>query len=94
MSKVKPVKKTTQTVQAQAPTRVAVAEVFPFVQRNYILMGVGLLLLAIGYGLLYLQDFIDATKFSIALHVAPVVIIAGYVELIYAILARPRKSAA
>ncbi len=60
-------------------------------RHNYILIGIGLLLLVIGYSLLAADKFVDATQFSIGLHVAPVVILSGYAWLAYAIMARPKK---
>ena len=63
-------------------------------RRNYILIGIGLLLLVVGYGLLANDEFKDATQFSIGLHVAPVVILGGYGWLAYAIMAKPKKASA
>jgi hypothetical protein len=42
--------------------------------------------------LVSIGGFIDATKFSIALHIAPWVIVAGYVEIIIAILYREKSN--
>lgn len=60
---------------------------------NYILLGIGAGLLFLGFFLMSLDtEFVDATKFSIALHVAPVVIMLGFGEIIYAILYRPKQA--
>ena len=61
----------------------------PFGPKNYKLLGLGIAVLALGFFLLSLEKFKDAQEgFSIALHVAPVVILAGYAEIIYAIMVR------
>lgn len=66
-------------------------EVFPLTPQNYKLIAIGIVILAIGYLLLSLEKFKDATQFSIALYIAPFVIVAGYIEIIYAILYRRKK---
>jgi lipid-A-disaccharide synthase-like uncharacterized protein len=58
----------------------------PFTARNWQLVGLGAALLFVGYYLLGSEKFIDAQEFSVSLHIAPIVIIAGYIELIFAIL--------
>jgi hypothetical protein len=37
------------------------------------------------------EGFIDATQFSLSLYVSPVLIIGGFVWIIYAILAKDKK---
>ena len=65
----------------------------PFDKTNYRYMIISIALLIIGYFLLSVGDgFVDATEFSIPLHVAPFVITAGYVGLIYAILHKSKKA--
>ena len=65
----------------------------PFDKTNYRYMIISVLLLIVGYFLLSVGDgFVDATKFSIPLHVAPFVITAGYIGLIYAILHKSKKA--
>jgi hypothetical protein len=63
----------------------------PFTAKNWQLVGLGGGLLLIGYYLLGSQKFIDAQEFSISLHVAPLVIMAGYIELIFAILHQEKR---
>jgi hypothetical protein len=58
---------------------------------NYKLLLASIGVLILGYVLLGLEDFIDAVHFSVALYIAPVVIIAGYCLTVYAIMARPKK---
>lgn len=62
----------------------------PFTPANYRYLLIGLAILVIGFVLLSLEDFIDATQFSIALYIAPFVIVGGYVFLAWAIMKRPR----
>jgi hypothetical protein len=66
-------------------------DTFALTSYNYKLIGIGIGILIIGYILLSLEKFKDATEFSIALYVAPFVILAGYAELIYAVMAKPPK---
>ncbi|MCS6903832.1 MAG: DUF3098 domain-containing protein [Bacteroidia bacterium] len=74
----------------------------PFGRKNYIYLIISVGILLLGFFLLSVEDkFIDAFKvdaqgkavrqFSIALHVAPIVIIAGYIGIIFAILAPGQK---
>ncbi len=60
--------------------------VLPFGRMNYILLVIGIAVIAFGFLLMSLDDFVDATQFSISLYVAPFVVVAGFVEIIYAIL--------
>ncbi|MCX7607213.1 MAG: DUF3098 domain-containing protein [Bacteroidia bacterium] len=61
----------------------------PFERGNYRWLLVGSLLLLIGYALLMQPDtFVDSREFSLALYVAPWVILGGFGTLIYAILKR------
>lgn len=61
----------------------------PFNRGNYLWVGIGVALLVLGY-LLLLQPghFVDSKEFSLALYVAPWVILGGFGSLIYAILRR------
>lgn len=61
----------------------------PFGKRNYIFLVVSILTVVLGFFLLSVGDFVDATQFSVALHIAPVVIIGGFVAVIYAIIVKP-----
>jgi hypothetical protein len=77
--------------RSAAPKPEVTAEM-PFGRMNYLLLLVGVALLAIGFYLMSLEPFIDATQFSISLHVAPVVVVIGFVEIIFAIMYRPKSS--
>ena len=61
-----------------------------FVRRNYVLLGVGLALIVFGYVLMRAENEVDGV---LSLFVAPVLLLAGYLEIIYAILWRERRGA-
>lgn len=58
----------------------------PFTRTNYLLLLLGIALIGLGFFLMSLDDFVDATQFSISLWVAPIVVMAGFLEVIYAIM--------
>jgi len=61
----------------------------PFRRPNYRLLAIGAALLVLGYGLLLVPNrFVDSRIFSVALYVAPWVILGGIGTLLYAILRR------
>jgi hypothetical protein len=81
--------KTANLSSAGRRSRASEAEAMPFRRQNYQLLVVGVVLLLIGYSLLLVPShFVDAKVFSPALYIAPVVIMGGFVTLIYAILKR------
>ena len=55
--------------------------------RNYQLMMLGVALVVIGYAMMRIENEVDG---FISLYVAPLIILGGYLEIIYAILWRPR----
>ena len=65
----------------------------PFSRMNYILLIIGVLIIALGFFLMSLDDFVDATQFSVSLYIAPLVVVAGFLEIIYAIMYKTRKEA-
>lgn len=65
----------------------------PFGKMNYILLIVGVVIIALGFLLMSMDDFVDATQFSVSLYIAPVVVVAGFLEIIYAIMYSPKKQA-
>lgn len=61
-------------------------ESLPFTRKNYLLLLLGVGIIALGFFLMTLEPFIDATKFSIALYIAPIIVVGGFVEVIFAIM--------
>ncbi|MCI4666577.1 MAG: DUF3098 domain-containing protein [Bacteroidia bacterium] len=66
--------------------------VLPFGKMNYILLLVCVGLIVLGFFLMSLEKFIDATEFSIALYVAPPIVVAGFLGIIYAIMYKPKEN--
>ena len=58
-----------------------------FSAHNYALIGLGLLAIVIGYAAMRIENEVDGL---ISLYIAPLLILAGYLEIIYAILWRPK----
>ena len=94
----------TSTATAAAPTPAAPKAqrqpkeqkevVMPFGRMNYILMVVGVLIISFGFYLMSLDEFIDASEFSISLYIAPPIVVGGFLEIIYAIMYRPKPTPA
>ena len=59
-----------------------------FSGRNYLLLLAGVALIVIGYTIMRIDNEVDG---FISLYIAPLVILGGYLEIIYAILWRPRN---
>ena len=59
-----------------------------FSKRNYILLVIGVLAVVLGFVIMRLENEVDG---FISLYVAPIIILAGYLEIIYAILWRPKE---
>ena len=60
----------------------------PFHARNYILMVVGLVVVAIGYAIMAAENEVDG---FLSLYVSPILLMAGYLEIIYAVVWRPKE---
>lgn len=91
-------KKVVSTASATKPTRTRAKrtkkkeeEVLPFGRMNYILLIIGIVIIGFGFFLLSLDDFVDATEFSISLYIAPIVIVGGFIEIIYAIMYKDKS---
>ncbi|MDE2731282.1 MAG: DUF3098 domain-containing protein [Bacteroidota bacterium] len=56
---------------------------------NYTLIAIGVLAIITGYALMRIDNEVDG---FISLYIAPLIILGGYLEIIYAILARKRQS--
>lgn len=59
----------------------------PFKPKNYKLMALGVALIVLGFVLMSTEGFIDSKQFSLSLYVCPFLIVGGFAEIIYAILA-------
>jgi len=59
-----------------------------FERRNYVLLLLGIALVVVGYVIMRMENEVDG---FISLYVAPLMILGGYLEIIYAILWRPKK---
>ncbi len=57
-----------------------------FTRRNYVLMIAGVLAVVLGYALMAIENELYG---FISLYVAPIIILGGYLEIIYAIVRRP-----
>lgn len=62
-----------------------------FGRRNYILLLIGIAAIVIGYVMMRVDNQVDG---FISLYVAPIVILGGYLEIIWAILISPEKEEA
>ena len=61
----------------------------PFETKNYTLIVAGLILVAIGYGIMAAENELDGFW---SLYVSPILLLTGYVEIIYAVVWRPKAS--
>ena len=59
-----------------------------FTRQNYILLLLGIVAIVIGYTTMRIENEVDG---FISLYVAPLLILGGYLEIIYAILWRPKE---
>lgn len=84
----RPAKAEAETPRAHSPRT---PEVLPFTKDNYRYLFVGVGALVLGYLLLSLDGYVDATQFSVSLYIAPFVIVGGYAFLAWAIMFK-RKS--
>lgn len=89
----KVVKTNTSTARAEKKRPVPTAtdvrqEALPFTKTNYILLIIGIVVILAGFVLMSTGEFVDATEFSVALYIAPILVVGGFVEIIYAIMYR------
>lgn len=59
-----------------------------FGRRNYVLLVIGVVAIILGYVMMRAENEVDG---FISLYVAPLIILGGYLEIIYAILWRPKR---
>ncbi len=57
-----------------------------FRRKNYVLLLLGIAMVALGYAMMRIENEVDG---FISLYVAPLLILGGYLEIIWAILVRP-----
>ncbi len=57
-----------------------------FQRRNYVLLILGVALVAVGFALMRIENEFEG---FLSLYIAPLTILGGYLEIIYAILWRP-----
>lgn len=69
------------------------SEELPFTRTNYVLLILGIVIILAGFVLMSLDEFIDATEFSVSLYIAPILVVGGFIEVIFAIMYRPTNSA-
>ena len=62
-----------------------------FTKKNYSLLIIGLVMIVVGYVIMRMENEVDGV---ISLYVAPLLLLAGYLEIIYAIMWRPKAEAA
>jgi len=68
-----------------------------FSRQNYILLGIGIIILLVGYLLMMGGGSEDPTEFNDAIFnaqritIAPIVVLFGYLFVIYAIMKKPKK---
>lgn len=62
--------------------------VMVFTKRNYLLLVLGLVMIVVGYTIMRMENEVDG---FISLYIAPLLLLAGYLEIIYAIIWRPSK---
>ena len=61
-----------------------------FGRRNYVLILAGVLAIVVGYVIMRLENEVDG---FMSLYVAPIIILGGYLEIIWGILASPEGDA-
>lgn len=89
-TKAKPVAKATKTPPQKEQSSVEL----PFTRKNYMLLLIGVGLIAFGFILMSMDDFVDASEFSISLYIAPPIVVAGFLEIIYAIMYKDKTTPA
>lgn len=60
-----------------------------FTKENYILLLIGLALIFFGFLIMYLENEVEGI---ISLYVSPIMIVAGFAEIVYAIMKKPKPS--
>lgn len=63
--------------------------VMVFTRRNYVLLLSGLAMIVVGYIIMRMENEVDG---FISLYIAPIILLAGYLEIIYAVMWRPDEA--
>jgi len=71
--------------QSSRSSRSRASRPFVFTRRNYVLIAIGVLAVVVGYALMAIENELYG---FISLYVAPIIILGGYVEIIYGIMWR------
>ncbi|MEM6648374.1 MAG: DUF3098 domain-containing protein [Bacteroidota bacterium] len=88
-------KAATPKTEASTPRRArsarrAAAGRMVFERKNYLLLLLGVVLVTFGYVIMRLDNQVESL---VSLYIAPLIILGGYLEIIYAILWRPKPEA-
>lgn len=59
-----------------------------FERRNYVLMLIGVALVAVGFAIMRIENQFEG---FVSLYIAPLLILGGYAEIVYAIMWRPEE---
>ncbi len=83
-----------KAVKTEKPTSVTASiskstDKLPFVKMNYILLAIGIGMISLGFFLMR-GPFVDSKTFSIPLHVSPLLVVGGFIEIVFAIMYKPR----
>lgn len=62
-----------------------------FDRRNYMLLSLGVAAIIVGFAIMRIENAVDG---FLSLYVAPLLLLGGYLEIIYAILWRPKRDEA
>ena len=66
-------------------------ETMVFDRRNYMLLSLGVAAIIVGFAIMRIENAVDG---FLSLYVAPLLLLGGYLEIIYAILWRPKRKEA
>lgn len=62
--------------------------ILPYGRKNYMFLIAGVAIIIISYFLMATEDFIDATEFSLALWVCPILLLIGFILVGYSIMVK------
>ncbi len=79
---------TRSRARAGSQRRGAAPATLVFQRHNYVLLLIGLALVVVGYIVMRVDNQVDG---FLSLYVAPLLILGGYMEVIYAIMWRPKQ---